>query len=105
MKGPMPRIGFILDSNPSPSLHPFHHHPTIPLDTNQAELRCLLNFSKDLQQLLPLPLTLLIYATLLLNIQYCLNISVFITSLYRSVGEVEDILSLPQLSLPINWVT
>lgn len=66
MKGPMPWIGFILDSNPSPSLPHSHHHPTIPLDTNQAELRCLLNFSKDLQQLLPLSLTLLIYATLLL---------------------------------------
>lgn len=86
MKGPMPRIGFILDSNPSPSLYHSHHRPTIPLDTNQAELRCLLNFSKDLQQLLPLSLTLLIFTTLLLTIQYCLNTSVFITSVYRSVS-------------------
>lgn len=88
MKEPMPWIGIILDSNPPPLLPPppRHHHPTIPLDTNQAELRCLLNFSKDLQQLLPLSLTLLIYATLLLTIQYCLNTSAFITSVYRSVG-------------------
>lgn len=86
MKGPMPRIWFILDSNPSPSHPHSHHHPTIPLDTNQAQLRCLLNFSKDLQQLLPLSLALLIYVTLLLIIQYCLNTSDFVTAVYRSVG-------------------